>query len=131
MVQVKFTARDLRLLHFQAKLAAEVELMAVVRKVERGEGDFELLDVRDADAYAVGHIPGAISLPLAEIPVRAPALPKDRRYVAYCWRQTCHLAARAGVELTELGFDVQELNAGWREWTSFSYPVETGMRKPG
>jgi rhodanese-related sulfurtransferase len=125
---LKFTERDLRLLHFQAKLAAEFELMAVVRKVDQGVGDFVLLDIRDADAFAQGHIPGALSLPLADIPARVASLPKDRQYVAYCWRDTCHLAARAAIDLMQHGFDVQELNAGWREWTSFGYPVESGVK---
>lgn len=125
---MKFTERDLRLLHFQAKLAAEFELMAVVRKVQEGVGDFVLLDVRDADSYAVGHIPGAWSLPLADVAARVATLPKDRSYVAYCWRETCHLAARAAIELMQHGIDVRELNAGWREWTSFGYPIESGVK---
>ena len=73
--------------------------MAAVRKVDQGTGDFVLLDVRDADAYSAGHIPGAVNLPLADIETRAASLPTDRRYVAYCWRETCHLAARAAIEL--------------------------------
>ena len=85
---MKFTERDLRLLHFRAKLASEAELMAIVRKVDQGVGEFVLLDVRDEEAYAAGHIPGAVSLPLAQIPERAAALAADRPYVAYCWRDT-------------------------------------------
>jgi rhodanese-related sulfurtransferase len=80
--------RELRLGYFRAKLAAEAELMAAVRQVETGEGDFVLLDVRDRSAYAAGHIPGALSLPLDEVAVRADELARERKYVAYCWRTT-------------------------------------------
>lgn len=85
---MKFTERDLRLLHFRAKLAAEAELMAVVRQVDQGASDFVLLDVRDADSFAAGHIPGAENLPLAELPERAAALDPRLKYVTYCWRDT-------------------------------------------
>jgi hypothetical protein len=32
--------------------------------------------------------------------------------------------------LAERGFDVRELNAGWREWTALGYPLEIGSRDP-
>lgn len=117
--------RDLRLAHFRARLAAECQFMAVVRQVEEGRQDFVLIDVRDHEAYARGHIPGALSMPLADLPARAAELRRDREYVAYCWRSTCHLAPRAALHLTELGFDVREMNAGWREWQEARLPIET------
>ena len=79
---------DLRRLYFRMKLAAEAELLAVARQVEAGGGDLVLLDVRDAAAYAEGHIPGAVSLPLADLPARAAELDRGRSYVTYCWRTT-------------------------------------------
>ena len=125
---LELSDRDLRLLHFRAKLAAEAELMAVVRKVEQGVGEFVLLDVRPAESFAEGHIPGAVSLPLAELADRAETLSRELRYVTYCWRETCQLAAHAALQLTERGFDVRELNAGWREWTAQGFPVEAAIR---
>ena len=125
---MELSDRDLRLLHFRAKLAAEAELMAVVRKVEQGQGEFVLLDVRPAESYAEGHIPGAVNLPLAELAERAESLPRDAKYVTYCWRETCQLAAHAALHLAERGFDVREMNAGWREWTAQGFPVETAIR---
>lgn len=80
--------RDLRIAYFRAKLASEAELMAVVRQIDERGSDVVLLDVRDASAYSAGHIPGAVSLPLEEIGVRARSLERDRSYVAYCWRTT-------------------------------------------
>lgn len=45
-----------------------------------------IVDVLSADAYANGHIPGAINLPVADIPRRAPAELPDRtqKIVVYC-----------------------------------------------
>jgi rhodanese-related sulfurtransferase len=49
-----------------------------------------LVDVLPPDAYAAGHIPGALSLPLAELPTHAPELLPDRavEIVVYCAKFT-------------------------------------------
>ena len=49
-----------------------------------------LVDVLPRESYAGGHIPGAVSLPVAEIPVRAPAVLPDRNadIVVYCSKFT-------------------------------------------
>jgi len=118
--------RELRMLHLRAKLAAERQFMDVVRQVQENRRDVLLLDVRDRAAFDQGHIPGARSLPLAELDVLAPTLAADRQYTTYCWRDTCHLASRAALRLAELGFDVREMNAGWREWQEAGLPEERG-----
>jgi rhodanese-related sulfurtransferase len=45
-----------------------------------------LVDVLSPESFAAMHIPGAINLPLADIPLRAPELLPDRRarIVTYC-----------------------------------------------
>ncbi|MDQ2808773.1 MAG: rhodanese-like domain-containing protein [Chloroflexota bacterium] len=43
-----------------------------------------IVDVRAADAYAQGHIVGAISIPEADLATRLSELPKDKLVVAYC-----------------------------------------------
>ncbi|HZR82867.1 MAG TPA: rhodanese-like domain-containing protein [Candidatus Binatia bacterium] len=49
-----------------------------------------LLDVRPREAYRGGHIPGAVSLPVHDIPARAPELLPEREaaIVAYCTSDT-------------------------------------------
>jgi rhodanese-related sulfurtransferase len=42
-----------------------------------------VVDVRDADEYAPGHLPGARHIPLAELPNRLGELPRDRPVVTY------------------------------------------------
>lgn len=80
--------RALRKAYWEAKLAAEKQLLDVVRHVERGDGDFVLLDARERDAYEQGHIPGALSVPLDYVSEVGPSLAPDRPYVVYCWRST-------------------------------------------
>jgi rhodanese-related sulfurtransferase len=76
--------------YFAAKLRAEKQKVDVVARVKKepGAGDFLLLDVRQRDAFAQGHIAGAFSVPLAEIPKLAAKLPKDKELVTYCWNAT-------------------------------------------
>ena len=46
--------------------------------------DAVLLDVREADEYAAGHIPGAVNVPLSNI--AASSLPQNRPLFLYCLR---------------------------------------------
>ena len=52
--------------------------------VRRQEDEYVLVDVRQPDEYVQGHIPGAVLIPLAEIPKRLDELPVDKDVVVYC-----------------------------------------------
>jgi ArsR family transcriptional regulator len=48
-------------------------------------GEVLVLDVRDAQSYAMGHIPGAINVPLSDLQKKAPELKAAKKtIVAYC-----------------------------------------------
>ena len=87
-----------------------------------------LIDVRAAEDYKEGHIPGAINLPEAEWPTLK-GLSKDKLNVVYCYALTCHLAARAALFFAEKGFPVSELEGGWEDYKGHELEVETGERK--
>lgn len=59
-----------------------------------------LLDVREADEFRSGHIPGAVNQPLSTI--RRIALPKDAPLFLYCLRGT--RSRRAAGILKEMGY---------------------------
>lgn len=80
--------KQLQKAFFQSKLAAEKQKAEVVKKVKEGKGDFVLLDTRDRAAYEKEHLPGAISMPTAEIEQRAGELDPAQEYVTYCWAAT-------------------------------------------
>jgi phage shock protein E len=63
---------------------------------------FLLLDVRRADEFAAGHIPGAVNLPYDEIAAGKPDVPKDRLVIVYC--RTGRRSAIAAESLATLGF---------------------------
>ncbi|MGA4990208.1 ArsR/SmtB family transcription factor [Nonomuraea bangladeshensis] len=75
-----------------------------------------VLDVRPAADYAAGHVPGAISMPLAELRERLAELPRDASIVAYCGGPYCVVSPEAVRVLREHGFDARPLDGGYLGW---------------
>ena len=67
----------------------------------RGTENALLVDVREADEYAAGHIPGAVNAPLSTL--AGADLPKDRPLFLYCLRGS--RSARAVSLLKRRGYD--------------------------
>ena len=113
--------------HFAAKLAVETDPADVHADLAKGAPRFVLVDTRSPQAYAEGHLPGAISLPHRRIDAASTAsLPRDRILVAYCTGPGCNASTRGALRLAELGFQVKELIGGIEYWQREGYPVERG-----
>ena len=113
--------RELGVLEF----AGREEILARVRA-----GAVTLLDVRPAEEFAAGHLPGACSVPLEELPRRLLELPRDREIVAYCRGPYCVMAPRGVALLRRHGFRVRRLEDGVGEWRLAGLPVAAGA-EPG
>lgn len=87
-------------------------------------GQVAMVDVRPHDEYSAGHIPGAISIPLDELPDRLAELPADQEVVAYCRGAYCVLAHDAVRLLTTAGRPARRLADGMLEWRLANLPVE-------
>jgi rhodanese-related sulfurtransferase/DNA-binding transcriptional ArsR family regulator len=87
-------------------------------------GDVIVIDVRPAEEYAAGHIPGAVSIPLAELPGRLDALPPGIQIVAYCRGACCALAPEAVRLLRASGLPARHLDDGMLEWRLDGLPIE-------
>ena len=72
------------------------------------------LDVREADEWEKGHIPGAVWIPLGELPGRLHELPRDREIIAVC--QSGGRSAKATKLLLAAGFRAVNLRGGMRAW---------------
>ena len=88
-------------------------------------GEVTVVDVRVPEEYAAGHLPGARSVPLAELRSRLGELPRDREVVAYCRGPYCVLAIEAVRVLREEGFSALRLETGPPDWRAAGVPVET------
>jgi len=87
-------------------------------------GDVFVIDVRPAEEYAAGHIPGAVSIPLGELPARLDALPAGTEIVAYCRGAYCVLAPDAVRLLHANGVPARHMADGMLEWRLAGLPVE-------
>lgn len=113
--------------HFAAKLAVETDPSDVHADLESGVGGFRVVDARGADAYAAGHLPGAIHLPYRTISAETAAgLDADDVVVTYCWGPHCNSAERAAVRLAALGFRVKLMVGGVWGWEQDGYPLVGG-----
>jgi hypothetical protein len=80
--------------YFEERGAMEaVDGDELLRRVKGGE--VTVLDVRPAEEYRAGHIPGALSIPLGELGTRLKELPTDREVIAYCRGPYCVMAVEA------------------------------------
>jgi len=83
-----------------------------------------VLDVRPAEEYAAGHVPGAVNIPLQELEQRLGELGKNQEVVAYCRGPHCVLAFDAVACLRENGMKARRLEDGYPEWKTAGLPVE-------
>jgi len=83
-----------------------------------------IIDVREPDEYAEGHVAGARSLPLSELPARAQEVPNDQTVYLVCGgggRST-----QAADLLSEAGHDVRSVAGGTRAWIASGGETATG-----
>ena len=98
----------------------------LVRRLK--DGSVTVLDVRPEDEFALGHLPGAINIPLKELEKRLAELPKRREVVAYCRGPYCVLSFEAVAALRQRGFKVRRLEDGLPEWRAAGLPIEARSR---
>ena len=110
-------ARD----YFEAKMAFTTGPVELERMMQNGE--VNVVDVRAAEDYAEGHIPGAVNLPKDQWPTLK-GLRQDKVNVLYCYSHVCHLAAAAALEFASKGYPVMELEGGWRWWKTDGFAIE-------
>ncbi len=84
-----------------------------------------LIDLRPGDEYTAGHLPGARSLPYADLAKTTPAFPRDRDLLTYCRGPYCLMAIDGTLQLREMGWPVRRLRFGIPEWRQHKLPVET------
>ena len=87
-------------------------------------GLITVLDVRPAEEYAAGHLPGAINVPVDRLEKYLSKLPKRKEVVAYCRGPYCLMSFEAVEKLRKRGFKAKRLENGYPEWRAAGLPVE-------
>jgi rhodanese-related sulfurtransferase len=101
----------------------QVDREELLRRARAGE--VVVLDVRPTPEFAAGHIPGAVSIPIDELPDRLSELPADVEVVAYCRGAYCVFAHDAVRILDAEGRRAVRLAEGMLEWRLADLPVAT------
>ena len=112
-------ARD----YFEDKLAFTIGPVELDRWIKASEENLVVVDVRAAEDFAKGHVPGAINLPKDKWE-SLQGLSRDKTNVVYCYTQQCHLAANACLHFASRGYPVMELEGGFEAWRHNELDVE-------
>lgn len=97
-----------------------VELSLRARK-----GMVTVLDVRPAEEFAAGHLPGAVNVPVIELAKRLKELSKTKEVVAYCRGPYCLMSFDAVELLRAKGYKARRLDGGMPQWRLAGLPVES------
>lgn len=94
-------------------------------------GEVLFVDARDPDFYKMGHIPGAISLPVKDFDLIFPTLKEQLlaapRVITYCDGASCEMSVELTEKLLFAGLeDIEIFTGGIQQWKAGGQPIEEG-----
>jgi rhodanese-related sulfurtransferase len=111
--------------HYENKLKYETDSWDLNEAIQNGERAV-VIDARSPEAFAEGHIPGAINFPHRNMNEDSTAdLDRETLYVTYCDGIGCNASTKGALNMARLGFRVKELMGGLDWWKRDGYPIET------
>jgi phage shock protein E len=100
-------------------LDVDVQTAAALRE----QPDVVILDVREQDEWDAGHIPGAVFMPMGEVPARLSEIPTDKTVIVQC--RSGNRSSQVTDFLVKQGFtNVHNMTGGINAWQSAGLPVE-------
>jgi ArsR family transcriptional regulator len=90
-------------------------------------GTVVVLDVRPEDEFALGHVPGALNIPVEKLKRRLAELPRNQEIVAYCRGAYCVFSFEAVALLRKRGYSVRRLEDGFPEWKAAGLATESAQ----
>ena len=103
-------------------MSEAVDPRSAAELVEAGAVD--VVDVREPDEFAAGHIAAARNVPLGSLSEQAASLDRDRPLLVHC--QTGPRQTMAAAALEAAGYDVRLLAGGLQAWQAAGLPIEAG-----
>jgi len=86
------------------------------------DANVQLIDVRQADEHKAGHIAGSRLIELADLPVQAATIDRDRPVILYC--RSGARSAMATEALVQAGYDAHNMSGGMLEWDAAGLQME-------
>lgn len=99
----------------------EIDVTELAARRERGSF---LLDVRQPDEYETGHVPGAVLIPLDQLPARQDEVPADQEVLVIC--RSGGRSAAAVEALNRAGYRATNVAGGTLAWIDAGLPVVEG-----
>jgi rhodanese-related sulfurtransferase len=96
----------------------------VIELADLREQGVPLIDVREDDEYAEARVPGAVHIPLGQIPERAGEVPTEGTVYLICG--SGGRSARAVEHLRGQGIDAVNVAGGTKGWIAEGFPTESG-----
>jgi phage shock protein E len=104
-------------------VVAPVSQQALIERLDDGPKAPFVLDVRTADEYVAGHVPGAVNIPHDQLASRLAEVPKDRDVVLYC--RSGRRVQMAAEVLAGSGYSrLEHLQGDMPAWLDQGRPVE-------
>ena len=91
-----------------------------LRMVQDRRGELQILDVREDEEWAAGHIDGAVHIPLGQLPERIGELDEERPVVTVC--RSGGRATKAADLLTSSGRRAAVMDGGMQRWAREGLP---------
>ena len=124
MVAIEATNRGLAEMEWAMPVSTPHVEEVPIDTFERAAAASVLLDVREPEEYAQGHVPGAVSLPQAELATRLDEIPRDRPVYTIC--RSGGRSLRSAQFLLQAGLpDVKSVAGGTDEWAESGRPLST------
>ena len=110
------------ILPYVQRRGQKVSLLQATQRIN--QGNVCLLDVREADEYATGHLRGSLHIPMKELAQRIGELEKSKSKVVIAVCQTGVRSSSATAQLKKAGFaEVYSLDGGVAAWQAQGLPV--------
>lgn len=119
---------DLIHMYYRLEEAALVSPHGLRKKIDSGDENFLLVDLRSAEEFKRARIKNACNVPAYSSPDTPAyeqverivsefrALPKDKQLILYCYSKYCMTGRKVGKMLADNGIFAKHLGLGWNEW---------------
>ena len=117
------SAQFLKLVNEAKKKIKETSVAEVKRRTDAGE-KFQLVDVREDNEWAKGHLPGAVHMGrgIIERDIEQRVPDTNIKLILYCGGG--FRSALVAENLQKMGYhDVESMDGGWKGWLEAGLPI--------